>query len=264
MNYLQAILLGLLQAATEFFPVSSCGHLALAERLLGIKPELSFVIWAHLGTVFAICWVFHNDLLKIFRVAIAWKHSNGKEEDRARRIIITIAVATIITVFFGLIVRDYVERLFCYPKIICIMLICTGVILCMSHFIVKTKRSISSSRFVDGLVIGLFQSFALIPGISRSGNTIFAALLLGIDRKEAVEISFLVAMPAILGATFLEILENYNSFFHNMTLNLVGAVTAAFAGIVILNILIKIVIRKHLIWFAPYLFFIGIIGLFFF
>ncbi|OGX19457.1 MAG: hypothetical protein A3K54_04965, partial [Omnitrophica WOR_2 bacterium RBG_13_44_8] len=185
---LKYIILGIIQGVTEFLPVSSSGHLVIAEKLLGINEHLVAVsVILHLGTSLALVIFFFRDILNLLRNL---------------RLLSYIIIVTLITGIIGLSGKDFFERLFASPKLVAAALIITGIILLLTKKFMQAKRNTLNLK--DALVLGLTQGFAIIPGISRSGMTISTLLFRGLDREVSFRFAFLASIPAVFGAAILE------------------------------------------------------------
>jgi undecaprenyl-diphosphatase len=210
MNALQAILIAILQGATELFPVSSLGHAVIVPALLksGIdqsSPEfLPFLVFLHLGTAVALLAYFWHDWLMLLKGVTGLAEPPMVRE--SRRVFLRIVVATIPAVIVGFVLEKFVRGLFGTPVIAAIFLVVNGALLLFGEKLRNTgHRDLSTLTTMDALYIGLWQCTALIPGISRSGATIVGGILRGITHEGAAHFSFLIATPIILGATVLEV-----------------------------------------------------------
>ena len=209
MNILQALWLGVLQGVTEFLPISSSGHLVLGKAILGVHTEgVAYEVFVHFGTFLAILTVFWGDVWKILvAVGHVLRHPSADNwslsyrEDPFFRVGILILLGTIPVVVVGLFLEHEIEAAFSNPLLVSVALLVTGTLLLGTRWIRP-----QDTRFgvVRAFVIGLAQAFAILPGISRSGSTIAAAMYAGVERSEAARFSFLLVLPAILGATVLE------------------------------------------------------------
>ncbi len=201
MDLVSSIILGLVQGLTEFLPVSSSGHLVLAREFLGLSFDnsLSFDVLLHLATLFAILVCFWGDIRRI----LTDLRSEGFSA-RSLTLIWAIVVGTIPAVIVGYFWGDFLEASFRHPTYVALSLIAGSVLFFIADRIAKQKGGLSGAK---GFGIGVFQALALIPGVSRSGSTISGGLILGLSREEAIRFSFLLGIPAILGAvakTFLD------------------------------------------------------------
>jgi undecaprenyl-diphosphatase len=199
MNELHAVILGVLQGVGEFLPISSSAHLALAPRLLGWQYQgLAYDVMLHLGTLLAICVYFAKDWLEIIRAGFA---KPGETEGRLLWLLIAGSVPAAI---FGLLLNDMAENVFRAPWWIACNLIFFSGLIYWADRAPSQKKQLSDISLKDMILIGLAQSIALMPGASRSGMTIMAALFLGYVRYDAARLSFLLATPVIFGAGLLE------------------------------------------------------------
>ncbi len=259
MGALEAILLGLLQGLTEFLPVSSSGHLVIAQHFLGIKlPGVTFEVMVHFGTLLSIVWVFRKDLYRLIM------HFTDEMEEK--KLLFLLIIGTIPTGLMGLFLSSFFREMFDKPFVAGLMLLVTGFIIIAIQKINVRNMNIKEMSPWDAVLIGVFQGIAIIPGISRSGSTILGALWRGLRKEEAVRFSFLLALPAIAGASFLEILdlpgsgELVNGF---LSYNLLAALTAFFSGIFAITVFIKLLIKDKFYFLAYYCWIAGILTLLF-
>nr|WP_294552588.1 undecaprenyl-diphosphate phosphatase [uncultured Rhodopila sp.] len=210
MDTLQALIIAILQGATELFPVSSLGHAVVLPALLhwGIDQHsaefLPFLVMLHLGTATALLGYFWKDWWALFTgvIGIGGAHTVGE----ARRVFLLIVIATIPAVIIGFLLEKFVRGLFGSPVVAAAFLVMNGFLLLFGEKLRgRGQRSLSGLTRLDALLIGFWQCTALIPGISRSGATIVGGLLRGINHEGAAHFSFLIATPIILGATVLEV-----------------------------------------------------------
>lgn len=254
MTFFESTLLGLVQGLTEFLPVSSSGHLVIFQRILNTGNQVQFDVFLHFATLFAVLFFFRKDIYGIIK-DIFNRGSAGQ------RTLLGMIAGSIPTAILGLLFKDFFEEKFSQPKIVSSMLIVTGIILWFASMYSKSdfpKKEIFSTKISDFLIIGILQGCAIMPGISRAGVTIAAALFLQMDQKWAFKYSMLLSIPAILGAGILEL----NNFSITPVM-LAGGITAAVFGIAALVILSKIVAGKKLHIFTYYLIPVGILGLIF-
>jgi undecaprenyl-diphosphatase len=260
MTIIQALLLGLLQGATEFLPISSSGHLVLVPWLLGWShPSLTFDTTVHLGTLLAVVLYFWGDIVQIIR-GVFKTLSDRSLQDFHGRLGWLIALGTIPAVVLGVLFEDFFEQLFGTPLLVSCFLLITGLILLLSERISKRVRTLESLTWKDSLLIGLAQGAAIAPGISRSGATIAAGLAVGVQREAAARFSFLLALPIILGAGMLKLNEAIeiglsNADFINL---LVGFVMAAISGYACIHFLLSYLRRRSLYLFAAYCWVFGL------
>ncbi|AZR72431.1 undecaprenyl-diphosphatase UppP [Anoxybacter fermentans] len=247
----KAIILGIVQGATEFLPVSSSGHLVLFQSLFGLKEgALTFDVFLHFGTLIAIIIAFWTDIKKM----LLFKKSH-------RHLIYMILIGIIPTGIIGISFKDLFEQFFQSVFIVGYMLLLTGVLLWTSESFAKGDRTLKEMNTIDALIIGFAQGLAIIPGISRSGSTIVAGYFRGLNRDLAARYSFLVALPVIFGATLLEVKDILEGGGGDVSLiNIIaGTLAAVISGYVAIRFLLKIIREKSLKPFAYYCWFIGII-----
>jgi len=255
MDYKQAIFLGVVQGLTEFIPVSSSGHLVFFQSLFGLKePQLFFDIMLHLGTLMAVVVFFRGDIWEIARRVR--RSLKEKESYPSTKIFIWIILATIPTGLMGILLKDWFESLFSEPKIVGGMLLITGSILWLTRLANKEGRTIESMTWIDSILIGIAQGIAIIPGISRSGATISAGLFRGLDRELSGKFSFLLSIPAILGATVLHLREIGTQ--GEIGLSFLGMAVAFIVGLVSLMLLMKIIRQGKISSFSYYCWGMGI------
>ncbi|MBR6566333.1 MAG: undecaprenyl-diphosphate phosphatase, partial [Spirochaetaceae bacterium] len=270
-------LLGLLQGIAEFLPISSSGHLAIAQELFNLEDvPLLFDVFLHLATLGAVVLFFRKRIWSLFQVMGRWICRRSLPEDKADlQTIVALLLGTLVTGIFGILLSDVVEDI--DEKFICVGFFVTAGLLIFSDAVEEGRRkkrlatdpdfTVGKSGGVkplQGLGIGLAQGFGVLPGISRSGSTIAGALLCGVDREQAGEFSFLLSIPAILGAFVLQ-LEDLDEIGSAVGIAPVvaGCIAAFVAGIFALSVLMKIVRKGKLEWFAVYLIPLGILGLIF-
>ena len=274
MNVLEAILLGILQGLTEFLPVSSSGHLVLFQHLFGLKEaELFFDVCVHLGTLVAVIIVFRHEIIKIISVLLQLVAPGGQKEkflqkmesEPELKMAVLIVIGSIPTAILGLLFASIADRLFSSTLIVGLMLMVTGLLLWFTrkaetHAIAASNGHLTTAK---AFVIGVVQGLAIIPGISRSGSTISTGLLLGVDRETAARYSFLLSIPAIVGAGLLSLKDGFSQTNPVIWTSLLGAVTAAIVGYGALKSLLHIVKKGHLYVFAPYCWLVGLLAILF-
>ena len=272
MDVYQSILLGIIQGLTEFLPVSSSGHLVLMQNIFGLtEPELFFDISLHMGTLIAVCFVFFFEikaiLLTLIRLPMLFKTSNGiaallKENGEIRMAALIIG-GSIPTAIMGILFHEMADQLFGSVWIVGAMLLVTGTLLWLTRRISFEGRVLDQMNSKDALILGLIQGLAIIPGISRSGSTISVALFLKIDRELAGRYSFLLSIPAMLGALIMGL--NSEALHGSVSggIILVGTITAGFVGYIALRFLLRIVKMGRLYLFAPYCWLAGVLALIF-
>ena len=260
MEILAYLLLGLVQGLTEFLPVSSSGHLELGKALLGLESEdLTFTVLVHAATALSTLVVFRRDIWLLLSNMTQF----GVPGKEARKYLGLLLLSAIPVAVVGFGFKDEIEGLSTTP-FVGMMLCCTALILFLSQ---KTTTGNKSIRAGHAIVVGLAQAVATLPGISRSGSTIGASLVLGISREEAARFSFLMALIPIVGATLLEIMEltqtsGINPITHTQWVGYAaGTLTAFFSGWVACTWMIRLVQKSNLSGFAVYCLLIGVLAL---
>lgn len=258
------ILLAVVQGLTEFLPVSSSGHLVLVESFFGARGMgggILFEISVHVGTLAAVVMVYRRKIWELLSGAFRLFRTGFEEGRGETRYIGYMAAASLPAAAVGLLFRDSIEGLFDSPRVTALMLLVTAVVLTASRVRRKERELDLSTAFL----IGIAQAIAIIPGCSRSGWTITAALLLGIGFGRAAEFSFLISIPAILGALVLEIWTNPMAASWNEVMPLViGGLVAFLAGLFALRLLLRILRTGSMHRFSYYLAALGIAALIFF
>jgi undecaprenyl-diphosphatase len=248
---LSAALLGIVQGLTEFLPVSSSGHLVLFEHYLPIQGDpVAFDLVLHLGTLLPVLLVYRQDLLGIVRDL-----AGGEEPLMSRpgvRLLLLMVAGTIPTGLIGVLFKDTFESLFSAQLYVGIAFAVTGLVLWLTRYIPTGTETEQTLSWWKGVLVGIVQGLAITPGISRSGSTIAAGMLLGIERESAARLSFLLSIPAILGAFILKSrdLESWDVSIMPMA---VGFIAAALSGYLALRVLLLIVKKGDFSWFALYL-----------
>jgi undecaprenyl-diphosphatase len=255
MSIFQAVILGVVQGITEFFPISSSGHLVIFQGLFGIKePMLAFDIFLHLGTVISILIFFYKDILALF----------GKE----RKMLLFLVIASVPTFIIALLFKHAVEKAFGEPRFVGFMLMVTGIWL----FIAVALSAYYNKRgwkkepgFVNSIIIGIAQGIAIFPGISRTGATIATGMISGLEKEKAFRFAFLLAIPAILGASLFKIKEITGGITHRETLFfLAGGLAAMVTGLAAIKILLGLIRKDRFYIFGIYCIIVGaLVALFF-
>lgn len=274
MNILQAILLGIIQGLAEFLPISSSGHLAIVQNLFHIEMEtgLLFDVLLHIGTLAAIFVVFWRDIVKLvieFFGIIADFIRRFRDPDvivlssAYRRFVLLIIVSTIPTAILGYIGRGFVEYASTTLLIPGIGLIITSALLFVCDRIGDGRKGIKKITYLNAFEIGMAQGVATLPGISRSGATIAACLMLGIKKETAVKYSFIMSIPAVLGAAILEIKDAAGTSVTGSTVlaYIIGMLVSAIVGYFAIRFMIAVVRRKRYIYFSLYCLIVGIIAI---
>jgi len=252
----QAVILGFLQGLTEFLPVSSSGHLALAQQLIpGFhQPGVLLDVMLHVGTLAAVLAYFRRDLAGMAVLAAR----PGSEEHRVeRKLIIGIIIASVPTAAIGLMLEDRVEWMFGSAVGVGLALIGTAAILVLGAMIERRVKSDSEAPGpVKSFMVGMAQGIAVTPGISRSGATISMARSLGVEGEMAARFSFLASLPAVAGAAVLTAARNAEAIasftWQDMAAYVIGPLVAAATGYAAIGAVMKTVTRGRFVWFAPY------------
>ena len=264
LNVLHAVILGVVQGVTEFLPVSSSGHLVLFENLFNFDPEtpemLLFDLTVHVGTVAAIFIVFRKSIAAFVRnLLVCGKYGKSPVEIYKKspsvHVLVLAIFATAVTAVCGLLGEKYFAAARGSLLIVASMWIITGTLLLITDLRKKSRLGLRQFGIQAAIVVGLAQAAAIMPGISRSGATICAAILLGLHRRWAVEFSFLIAIPAILGAAVVQSVKDFAQISSgSLPIGSVvtGSVAAALTGILALKLLIKTSRTANLKYFAFY------------
>jgi len=254
MSTLQALLLGIIQGFTEFLPISSSGHLAIIQHYMGIKgPVIFFDVLLHGGTLAAVVVFFRKELYLII-ISIIRFNCPDERLTSERHIVLAIIIGTIPTAFLGVVFYKVKDIFFQSSIIPAAMLLFTGIFLWVGEkYSVSRPHSKQRINFIDALFIGIMQGVALIPGVSRSGTTISSGLIRGLDRELSFRYSFLLFIPAVIGALLLENKTSIPLPSGNFTLPYTaGTLTAFITGIVALALLKKILQNRSLVIFSWY------------
>lgn len=283
MTVLQGFLLGILQGVAEFLPISSSGHLALAQSLFGLEDvPLLYDIFLHMATLLAVTIYFWPKIWALLKCFGRWITKKQKSDNQVeisendllcptdkigQKTIIAIIVATIITGAFGVVTSKLIPDL--SVKFVCGGFLVTSALLIISSIMEKRQSAKGPNEFTgisikQSIIIGIMQGFGTLPGISRSGSTIAGALFGGVNRSLAGEFSFIVSIPAILGAFILELkdLGQMSSSIGAAPI-IAGCISSFAVGYFSLSVLMKIIKKGKLQWFAAYLIPAGILGLIF-
>ena len=251
MTIFEAVLLGIIQGLTEFLPISSSGHLVIGQKVLGISVAGNvFEIVVHLGTLVSVFIVFWKDI---------WQLITSLKSAPTQKYISAIIVGTLPAVIIGFLFRDVISEAFENIKVVAVTLMITGLILLTTKFINTKLKDISVGR---GLLIGIAQGMAIIPGISRSGMTISLGMYLGIAPDKAAKFSFLLGIPAIFGAGILTGWDLTGSSEPTLALSvlIVGFVSSLLVGWISLKWLLGLIKSGKFHWFGVYCLLIGLIS----
>lgn len=260
---LNTMLQGVVQGLSEFLPISSSGHLTLFQYFTknhNLEANMTTDIALHFGTLVAVCFYFRKDI-SVYLTPSGWRDEN------LRKIAWLIIVGSIPTALIGLGLKKQFETMFSSPVAVCIALFITGIFLLISERLKKRKNNdttitLPQLSYGKAIVTGIAQGIACTPGVSRSGSTIAAGLLLGLRGEEAARFSFLLMIPAVGGATLLELIKVYKSGLpEGLILSnlVVGALTAMIVGFLSLRFLVYMVNKQKLSYFAYYLFTVSVV-----
>ena len=258
MSLFEAIILGIVQGVTEFLPVSSSGHLELGKALLGDtslpQESMMFTVVVHFATALATLVIYRSEVARISAGLMAFK--NNDEFQFSMKILLSMIPAAAVGVFFA----DEIERLFDRQiTLVGAMLLLTGGLLLIAD---RAKNTTKNVGFGHSIVIGIAQAIAILPGISRSGATISASVILGIDRSKAASFSFLMAVPIILGKVAKDLFDNSFSISDGQAgILLAGFLTAFITGLVACQWMIKLVKDAKLKYFSYYCFLVGSVAI---
>jgi undecaprenyl-diphosphatase len=255
MSIVEAVVLGVIQGITEFFPISSSGHLVIFQGLFGIKePRIAFDIFLHLGTLVSILLFFYKDILALF--------------NKERKTLLFLVIASVPTFIIALLFKDAVENAFGAPRFVGFMLLVTGIWLFISSalsFYYGKKGSRKELGFISSIMIGIAQGIAILPGISRSGATIGAGLAAGLEKEKAFRFAFLLAIPAILGASVFKARDITASLTGSeMVYFAAGGLAAMLTGLAAIKMLLNIIRRDRLYIFGIYCLIAGACVVFFY
>jgi undecaprenyl-diphosphatase len=267
MSLLQAIVLGVVQGATEFLPISSSGHLVLVPWLLGwqLEPSRTFVfdVLVQWGTLLAVIAYFRHDLVALIRAALlgmARRHPFAEPEARLAWLLV---LASVPAAALGLLVKSAVEAAFSNPMMVSVFLLATAALLAISERVGRRTRSMDSLRWADALFIGLAQSLALLPGISRSGSTIAGGLIRDMRRPQAARFSFLMSIPIMIGAGLVALLDlsAASNAASQLPALAAGFLSAATVGYLSIRWLLGYLKERPLTPFIVYCTALGLLGL---
>jgi len=259
MTVIQGILLGILQGLTEFLPVSSSGHLALAEHFFSIEsPGVAFEVYVHFGTAMAVVLFFRGRIASILNALARWVLRLQHDADELR-LALHLAIGTVPAAAIGYFLAPRVEQAFGSPVLVSILLLVTGFILWFSGKLFPGTKL--RTTLLDAVVIGAAQALAILPGISRSGSTVTAGLALGLDRRAAAEFAFLLSVPVILGAAAVSVGDAYAAGTTSGAALALGTLAAFLSAIPAIYLLLKAITAGKLANFAYYCWAVGGVSL---
>ncbi|HPF16885.1 MAG TPA: undecaprenyl-diphosphate phosphatase [Thermotogota bacterium] len=248
-HFIQSFSTGVIQGTTEFLPVSSSGHLFLLRNFFQMNFGTDYVVLLHLGTLIAVMFFFWKDIWHILKGMLS-------KDMGAWRIFISLVIGTIPAAISGLLLEDWLEIYLTSNWVIGVSLIITGLLLFLTDRFPEDRTGLKEVGIKKALIIGLFQAIAIVPGLSRSGLTLFGSLLVGLKREDAFKFSFLLSIPVILGGTLLKINQITQTTGGGM-----GFLFAAVSGFFSLWLLRFLTKAKKLKYFAFYCWIIGILSI---
>ncbi len=260
MSLIEAIILGIVQGFTEFLPVSSSGHIELVKAIQNteIEENLLFTVFLHLATAFSTIVVFRKDLVQIIKGILSFKWN--EETKFAWYVVISMIPAALV----GLFLKDQIEEFFDRNILLVgFMLLLTGALLFISDRVKNNQTKELDTK--KSAIMGIVQAIAILPGISRSGSTIVAGVLLGLPRNKAARFSFIMVLPLILGAgaksfkDFLDLSEGAQASSPIFEMSM-GFIAAFISGLFAIKWMIKLVENSRLSWFAYYCFIVGVVA----
>jgi undecaprenyl-diphosphatase len=267
-NIIQALILGMVQGLTEFLPISSSAHLVIVPELLGVESSLAFDTLLHVGTLIAVISYFRSDviaMIKAFFSSLAdIPRGRFKEEirnDQFKRLAWLILVGTIPAGLMGILLKDFFESLFSSVSAVGFFLLITGFILWGVERMPRGEKKTKEISFTNSLIVGIAQGCAIAPGISRSGATIATSLYLGFDREMAARFSFLLSIPAILGAALIQLKDLTAGFDISTGAFVGGLISAMIFSYLAIKFLMGYIKKHSLVIFAYYCWTVGIITL---
>jgi undecaprenyl-diphosphatase len=267
MDIIQAIILGIVQGLTEFLPVSSSAHLVFMTEILGLPQNVAFDTLLHIGTLVAVVGYFWRDIIQVISSFISslidifkGKFRKGLEETPFKKLSWLLIVGTIPAGLMGILLEKQFEALFNSIIYVGFFLIITGFLLWGAERVKPGDKEVKDISFKNALVIGVAQGIAIAPGISRSGATIAAGLFSGLNRELAAKFSFLLSIPAILGAALVQT-KDITSVDMSAAVMIAGFISAAIFGYLAIKLLLKIIKERTLMIFAYYCWIVGIIAI---
>lgn len=267
---IQAIIIGIVQGLTEFLPVSSSAHLVFVPYVMNFESSLAFDTILHVGSLVAVFVYFWKDIVHMIKSFISslldipkGKFKEGLKEDQFKKLAWLVIIGTIPAGLAGILLKDFFEGLFNNIPAVGFFLIITGFLLWGSEKVsrkISEKTSLKNMSIKTALIMGVAQACAIAPGISRSGATISTGLFLGLERKLAARYSFLLSIPAILGAALVQTKDISSLMDFNIGIFVAGFAAAAISGYIAIKIVMKLIQEKDLLIFAYYCWIVGIIA----
>lgn len=267
MDILQGIIIGIVQGLTEFLPVSSSAHLVFVQNLLGVESSLAFDTFLHLGSLIAVLWFFRYDIYKMLKSwwlslgdILQGRFREGFYDDPYKRLAWYVIMATIPVGIVGLLFEDSVDALFSGALYVpAFFLFVTGTILYLSQRMPSGNINYNNITKKEALFMGLGQACAILPGLSRSGTTIAAGLTIGLDKEFAAKFSFILSIPAILGAFLLQAKDIGSAMDANFLPVILGFIASIIAGYMAIKWMLDLVQNRNLDIFSYYCWLMGLI-----
>lgn len=267
MDILQGIIIGIVQGLTEFLPVSSSAHLVFVQNLLGVESSLAFDTFLHLGSLIAVLWFFRYDIYKMLKSwwlslgdILQGRFREGFYDDPYKRLAWYVIMATIPVGIVGLLFEDSVDALFSGALYVpAFFLFVTGTILYLSQRMPSGNINYNNITKKEALFMGLGQACAILPGLSRSGTTIAAGLTIGLDKEFAAKFSFILSIPAILGAFLLQAKDIGSAMDANFLPVVLGFIASIIAGYMAIKWMLDLVQNRNLDIFSYYCWLMGLI-----
>lgn len=256
MNLIQAMILGIVQGVTEFLPISSSAHLLITRRFFGLAEGETYLLFdaiLHLATALVITLYFFDDIKKIF-LPLIQKKPLLQEKKKSLKILVLIAIATIPAVLIGFRFENVITESLRGINVIVITLVVGALLLILAEKVAQKiqRKKKEDLSFFQALVIGVFQTLALIPGMSRSGSTLSGGIFLGLSKIEATKFAFLLGLPVLYGVGGIKLLQAFSEPGIDPLLIIVGSLSAMISGYFSVKILMYVVKEKTLTWFAGY------------
>ena len=267
MDIIQGIIIGIVQGLTEFLPVSSSAHLVFIQKILGVQSSLAFDTFLHLGTLIAVMWFFRYDIYKMIlswlssiRDILSGRFREGFYSDPYKRLAWYVILATIPVGIVGVLFENSVDSLFAGALYVpAFFLFVTGTILYLSQRMTSGEINYNTITKKEALFMGLGQACAILPGLSRSGTTIAAGLTIGLNKEFAAKFSFILSIPAILGAFLLQAKDIGSAMDANFLPVFLGFIASIIAGYMAIKWMLDLIQNKSLDIFAYYCWVIGIL-----
>ena len=267
MDIIQGIIIGIVQGLTEFLPVSSSAHLVFIQNILGVESSLAFDTFLHLGSLLAVLWFFRGDIIKMLKSwwlsigdLLQGRFKQGFIDDPYKRLAWYVILATIPVGLVGVLFEDSVESLFAGALYVpAFFLFVTGTILYLSQRMTSGEVNFNNIGPKEALFMGLGQACAILPGLSRSGTTIAAGLVIGLDKEFAAKFSFILSIPAIFGAFLVQLKDIGSAMDTNFLPIFLGFIAAFIAGYAAIKWMLELIQKRSLDIFAYYCWIVGIV-----